>query len=100
MCSPPASSSTCRIWAVPRRSESLTCRCERWSASKGIEAAECAAAQRRPELAHQQAQFELAKLGEDGADPAVDLGRPARPLGHIAAEREARPVDDAAHDRR
>src|ERR1700722_9174167 len=71
----------------------------RWSASKGVEAAECAAAERRAELAHQQAQFELAKFGENGADPAMDLGRAARPLGHIGAEREARAVDDAAHDR-
>src|ERR1700689_1847349 len=60
----------------------------------------CGAAERSVELAHEQAQFELAKLGENGADPAVDLGRAAGPLGHIGAERKTRAVDDAAHDRR
>jgi len=52
------------------------------------------------QLADNQLQFELAKLREDAADPAMDFGG-APGLGlHIGAERKAGLVDDAAHERR
>src|ERR1700731_2300462 len=79
--------------------QSDACRTLAPRAQRRAQSANDAVAQRRAELAHQEAQFELAKLGENGADPAMDLGRAAGPLGHVGAERKTRAVDDAAHDR-
>src|SRR3984957_15359599 len=61
--------------------QSDACRTLAPRAQRRAQFADNAVAQRSAELAHGQAQFELAKLGENGADPAVDLGRPAGPRG-------------------